>query len=291
MNSIQNNQKNKSIISTPKKTNTKIKKNYFLTTCCDSIIITNCKAHPFTPIFYIITMRIEQLSGKRVLGNACSKDYTNWAEGLLYEGVESENVAILAGMSFERNPDSEEIEAYFQKSLKDLNIQITSDDEALNCYAKYICTQIISGDVTPEHGLEILQNFYRKSDYEAIYSIWDDLVEDVWMTKNHEGCIFNTGLTRENIGLYITEVAKQFIVLLDTDIPENFFYLCSCSHCGHIGVSGLEKIEKSWMSDRLFRLIYQRHQARRIICANCRTPYPKNMSDFEGRIQYLISKH
>jgi len=58
-------------------------------------------------------MKFELLAGKRALGSAYSKDYTEWAESLLYEDIESENVAILASIGYERDPDSEAMKHTF----------------------------------------------------------------------------------------------------------------------------------------------------------------------------------
>lgn len=232
-------------------------------------------------------MKFEHLAGKRALGNAHPNDYIRWAEGLLQAGAGSENVAILAGLGLERHPDSAEVEAYFQKSLKDLGLGLLPRGEGLRAYARYVCEQIISGGMESGERLEILETFYFNSDYNAIYRIWDELSEDVWRVENGEGSVFNTGLVRENIDSYIAGVAKQFIVLLDTSLPYDFFDLCACLNCGYIGKGDLEKIEKTWMPERLFRLIYRRGRTCRVICAKCGCPSPHNMSDYEGRKQYL----
>lgn len=235
-------------------------------------------------------MKYENLAGKRALGRACSKDYTNWAESLLYENIESENVAILASMGYERDPDSEEVETYFLKSLKDLSLTLPNEKEGLMRYAKYLCEQIVSGDLEPEEGIGILDSFYLKSDYEAIYSIWYELTEDIWMVSNRDRCIFNTGLTAENKKEYIKGVATQFIELLEKNLPDRFFSLCACPKCGYIGESELEVIDKPWMPGQLYRFIYKRGQTKVAICANCKRRFPNRMSDYEGRKQYLIKK-
>ncbi len=235
-------------------------------------------------------MKFELLAGKRALGSAYSKDYTDWAESLLYEDVESENVAILASMGYERDPDSEEIEAYFLKSLKDLGLSLPDEKKGLKIYANALCEKIVSGDLEPEKGVNILESFYSKSDYEAVYSIWNELSEDLWMINDSDGCIFNTGLSAENKSEYVKAVAAQFIELLETNLPDRFFYLCACSECGYIGENELEVIDNPWMPDKLYRFIYKRGQTQRAICANCKRAFPNNMSDYESRKQYLSKK-
>ncbi|WP_444925410.1 hypothetical protein ACJJI4_12885 [Microbulbifer sp. TRSA002] len=235
-------------------------------------------------------MKFEFLLGKRAIGSAYSKDYTEWAESLLYENVDSENVAILASMGYERDPDPEEIETYFQKCLKDLGLAVPLDKDALKIYAQALCELIISGELEPEQGVGMLEGFFRASDYEAIYSIWDGLSEDLWMVNDREICYFNSGLTSENKSSYIKDVAAQFIILLDTELPDRFFFLSSCPECGYIGESGLEVIEKPLIPKQLFKLIYGRGQNQRAICSKCKRPFPNNMSDYEGRKQYLSKK-
>lgn len=235
-------------------------------------------------------MKFELLAGKRALGSAYSKDYTEWAESLLYENVESENVAILASIGLERDPDPEEVETYFLKSLKDLGLILPDEKEGLKIYAEALCEQIVSGDLDPEKGVGVLESFYSKSGYEAIYSIWDELNEDIWMVNDRDGCVFNTGLSAANKNEYIKGVAAQFIDLLKTNLPDRFFYLCACSECGYIDENELEVIDKPWMPDKLYRLIYRRGQTQRAICAHCKKPFPKNMSDYEARKQYLSKK-
>ncbi|WNZ54943.1 hypothetical protein QT397_18980 [Microbulbifer sp. MKSA007] len=104
-------------------------------------------------------MKFEFLLGKRAIGSAYSKDYTEWAESLLYENVDSENVAILASMGYERDPDPEEIETYFQKCLKDLGLAVPLDKDALKIYAQALCELIISGELEPEQGVGMLEGF------------------------------------------------------------------------------------------------------------------------------------
>ncbi|OQX01574.1 MAG: hypothetical protein BWK73_45635 [Thiothrix lacustris] len=232
-------------------------------------------------------MKFEHLAGKRALGIAYSKDYADWAESLLHEDIESENVAILASIGLERNPDSEEIEVYFKKSLTDLNLVLPSEVISLAFYAKALCHQIVLGDVDPKKGLGILEACYSKSGYKTIYSIWEELAEDLWMVNAREHCIFNAGLTKENASDYIKSVAAQFIVLLESELPEDFFHLSACPECGYIGKSEYKAINNPWMPAKLFKFIYKHSQTQMAICLKCKKPFPKNMSDYEGREQYL----
>ncbi len=235
-------------------------------------------------------MKFEYLTGKRALGNAHPKDYTDWAEGLLCDGVVSENVAILAGLGLDKHPDSEEIKIYFNKCLADLDLELPNAKNSLLAYARILCEKIVNNEMSAKKGLNILDGFYSRSDYEAIYSIWDELSEDIWMVNDREGCIFNSGLTVENIDHFIRKVAKQFLQLTKMKLPDCFFYLCSCKKCGYIGESATERIDIPWIPEKIFRLIFKQGPTYRSVCVKCKEPYPNNMSDYEGRKQYLEAK-
>ncbi len=227
------------------------------------------------------------LAGKRALGQAHTKDYTDWAEGLLGENVESVNVAILAGMGLEKSPDYWDVEFYFRAALDDLGLVLLSERDAVLAYAAHICEQVVSGDIPPKEGLQTLGRFYAETNYQAIYSIWDFLNEDMWHINEGDGAIFNKGLNKLNQDEYIKNVAAQFIELTRVSRPENFFRLCVCFSCGYIGESALERIDKSWLPEKIYRLIYRRRTVQREICAKCGTPFPRNMYDYEARKQYL----
>jgi hypothetical protein len=212
-------------------------------------------------------MKFELLIGKRILGTASSRDYIQWAESLLLQNVGSENVAILAGLACENNSDSEEVEKYFQRSLEDLGLVLPNEEEALKNYAKVICEQIVSGDLEPEKGFSILARLDFIADHKIVlFSIWDSLSEDLQVIGHHEKFIVNTGLTKDNKKEYIKKVAVQFIELVETDLPENFFHLHICSSCGHNA------------------------QGYKSICDNCKKSSLYSMSDYEGRKLYFSKK-
>lgn len=227
------------------------------------------------------------LAGKRALGQAQPEDYTDWAEGLLGENVESVNVAILAGMGLEKSPNYWDVEFYFRAALDDLGLALQSEREAVLAYAAQICEQVVSGDLPPQAGLQTLGRLYADTNYQAIYSIWDFLNEDMWHINEGDGAIFNTGLNKFNQDEYIRNVAAQFIELTRVPLPENFFRLCVCASCGHIGESALERIDKSWLPEKIHRLIYRRGIVQREVCTKCGAPFPGNMRDYEARKQYL----
>ncbi len=234
-------------------------------------------------------MLTKELAVKIVLGEAHAKDYTDWAENMLKQGSGSENIAILAGLGLDKAPDPKEIKYYFNKSLKDAGLELPEKKDCVLDYARYICGEIIEGRISPVKGMHILDSLYLKTDYDPVYSIWSELSEDIWLLNDEGICLFNTGLTKDNTDMYIINVAKQFILLTETCLPENFFQLGVCRKCGYIGESRTERIEMPWLPERLFRFIYRKGPAVRSICSRCGKPDPLNMGDYMAREKYLES--
>lgn len=235
-------------------------------------------------------MNFEELVSKRAIGQDEPKDYCTWAEELLYTDVESENIPILASMGYERDPEREDVERYFQKSVKDLKLKIPSDEQGIKLYATIAIEKLFDGKITPFECLTKMENLFALTDYDPKYGIWSYLSEDISMLEYDGFCYFNTGLDKSNIGDYIRNVAKQFLEILPMDLPEYFFKLCACKKCGYIGESNAERAEKPWMPERMFRLIYSRYPASKAICAKCGAPYPSSMVDYSARNIYLGSK-
>ncbi len=240
-------------------------------------------------------MEFNALVVKRVLGTVQPQDFSNWAENLLLQGCDSKNVAILAILGLERFPDSYEVEHYFEKCIDELGLVLPEDRvviaEYAPEYANELASNISSGLLKPREGLELLKNFGMATDYDkALYRIWDELAEDVYTLENCDYYLWNTGLLKDNIDEFIIQVAKQFIQLGKTELPDDFFELCACDDCGYIGKAHLKRMDLPWLPEKLFRLIYRKRPAFKWICAHCTQSHLKNMFDYEGRKQYLESQ-
>jgi len=244
-------------------------------------------------------MEFINLIGKRLYGCASAKDYTDWAEGLLLDNADenSENVAILAGIGLEKDPDSEEAEFYFQKSLKDLGLTIPDKQTVLNDYASYLCKQLINKEIESETAVELLQGLHFYSDYEPIYSIWHEISDDLWAINNNDQAYINTIMTKHNKDEFLAEVARQFIVLLKLKLPDNFYKLSVCTECGYIGESTTRERNTPAFSngfvkmlpDMILRLFPVEH-VREATCAKCLKPFPKTMSDVVAREFFIKSQ-
>ena len=232
-------------------------------------------------------LKFEQLAGKRILGIASSNDYSDWAESLLYDGVDSQNVAILAGFGMDKYPDSAEVERYFLKCIKELGLILPSKENGIKCYAKYLCNQIITEEIEPEKGLSILESLFFRSNYEPIFCIWDELSDDVWQVNNQEEAIFNSNITPENIPNYIKKVAQQFLTLIEIELPKAFFQMSLCPKCGFLGKPISKRAEITWLPDSLYRLFFRKYPTCRSFCSKCGESRLAQMWDYDGREKYL----
>jgi len=236
-------------------------------------------------------MNFEYLTGKIRFGTASSKDYTDWAEDMLQDGADSENVAILTGLGLDKAPDMEEIRFYFKKSISDLELELPTDEDCILNYARHICKEIVDGVMPPLNGLVILDGLYSISYYGPIYSIWDELSEDIWMVSDNQASLFNTGLVKKNTEQYIVNVASQFIKLTEIELPEQFFNFGVCKKCGYIDEHTIERVDLPWMPEWLFILIFKRGPTCRVVCSKCSEPYPLSMGNYVGREKFLKSKY
>jgi len=232
------------------------------------------------------------LVAKRALGIVQAKDFSDWAESLLVQGCNAENVAILAGFGLEHFPNSYDIELYFKKCVDELGLVLFEDRAAIFEYVYELAANICKGIIKPRAGLESLKNFWvATDDDEPLYRIWDELAEDVCALGDYDAYyLWNTGLSEENVDEFIIKVAQQFLQLCESDLPEDFFCLCACSDCGHIGKAQLIRIDLPWLPEKLFRLVYGKAPTFKWVCGCCAQPQIKNMFDYEGRRLYLESK-
>ena len=168
-------------------------------------------------------MTFEKLTHKIATGLVHAKDYTDWAESLLSDGEQSENVAILAGLGLDKYPDSYDVAFYFERSINDLGLFIKDIDELRMDCAEALCKEFLRNEISSAELVNQLDSFFTESDYEPIFSIWSELNEDIWMLSDCEHSIFNSELTTVKREEYIKQIATQFIHLLHLKLPNSFF--------------------------------------------------------------------
>lgn len=233
-------------------------------------------------------MKFETLVGKRAVGKAHVADYSTWAESLLHEGEQPESVAVLAGLGVDKYTDTQELERYFQKAVKELGLSLPAEELAKSWYAVEICRKMVGGDLDLYEGIAVLQAFHEVGDDFSEFKIWDELSEDLWLLEEGGyGCVFNSELTAGNSEEFILAVAKQFIELCDMRLPKGFYAMSVCDDCGNIGLSVSECEELSLLSKLLDKIRNRSSVTCRAVCSTCRSVSVRSMSDYKVRELYL----
>jgi hypothetical protein len=231
-------------------------------------------------------MEFAYLNGRIALGIASSADYIEWAMDRLQRGDDSESLAILAGLELEGEADSQEVRRYFNRAVDELGLVPPSRDRALLDYARYFCRQIFEGRIASTEGLKRLDALFPASGYAELYSLWDGLSEDLAFLQEEGRSYFNSGLGTHNSESYIRDVARQFLVLTEHELPADFFALKVCAKCGYIGLPGSSRVQDAHFSERPFpRLNGPMLQVE--ACAGCGASHPMDMADYKARQRYL----
>lgn len=114
---------------------------------------------------------------QRKYGFNMQECYSNWACTQLENGYSSANLNILAAMTLHDN--FFEVESFFLKALKDLNISIPNKSDAVRSYVILICNKIINKELSEKQGCWILAKIYQDLDYDPFYQRWYDLYESI----------------------------------------------------------------------------------------------------------------
>ncbi len=98
----------------------------------------------------------KRLFALRYMSHADSDDLVEWAKLALEAGLDSKSLCILAGLS---SPIySTEAETYFQRSLKELNVELPPVEECLHWYCYYTAQDILDNRGTPSEGCRKIYN-------------------------------------------------------------------------------------------------------------------------------------
>ncbi|WDE96332.1 hypothetical protein PQO03_11490 [Lentisphaera profundi] len=236
-------------------------------------------------------MTFEKLTQNIATGLVHSKDYTDWAESLLSDGEQSENIAILASLGLDKHPDNYDVKFYFERSINDLGLFIKDTDELRIDCAESLCNELLRNEISSATLINQLDRFFTESDYEPIFSIWSELSEDIWLLDDCGHSIFNSELTTDNKEEYIKKIAEQFIQLIHIDLPKSFFRQSICKSCCHLGETTSVRADKKWLSDKIYQLFYRQPAYYKSICTQCQSSETLSMSDFNGRKLYLKNKY
>jgi hypothetical protein len=213
-----------------------------------------------------------RLLAQKLLTNFDNRKFVNWAVMLLENGYESENIMILAGL--DKSP-SQEIEKYFEMSLKDIKFIVEkSENELVEIYAEYIINEVLKGAMIPSLGLSKMLDIVIATDYNSKYILFFQLDEDI------------DYLGLDNIDKKESYIQKEFELFVESEklqIDDETKRKAICNDCGIIS---LPKLKTKYIFRRPFK--YQTW-----ICGQCRSEKIEHFSSLTGksRIIEIIKNH
>ena len=137
----------------------------------------------------------------------------NWAINLIMNGIETDNILILA--SFSKPVDSVEIRPYLSLALKELSLDEKEGDEAVFALIQYYLSELLLNNRVRAH-LELLYDLSLDKDcfkdddkfglrpFYLLYHAWNEL-EDIGKNYYFEGADLN------NIYEVIKEQAQEWM--------------------------------------------------------------------------------
>ncbi len=156
-----------------------------------------------------ISLGTDAILGRRALNHSESGDYVLWATKQLDEGGESKSVNILAGLEPPYNWF--EVQEYFTRALRELQIIEKPRDILIEKYAREIAQNIVDQKISPNMGLDILHHIYLDSENDSKYErwmVWDDYRVNLKAGLDPEG---NWNLDLKNFDRKMIEEAGKFL--------------------------------------------------------------------------------
>lgn len=151
--------------------------------------------------------------GKRALEQISAADYIDWAIEMLMQDYDSPNLRILAGL--DRRNSIFEVEAYFLRSMKELNIEELEPKTAIRAYVCEIAKGIIDGSFSsPMKAVENLYRMWVDTDYDFDCEVWIDLNDALFSLYTGEFPYTYPSATLENIDDLVKQEAARFIAKL-----------------------------------------------------------------------------
>jgi hypothetical protein len=122
--------------------------------------------------------------GQVAMGCGGSEYKCAWAMSLLEQGLETQNLAILATLL---KPINEfEADDYFNRVLKELSIERPNDEKAIEGYAKVLMKEVVDGSLGPEVGASMIYSANVKLDYPGSFGEFT-VLEDEWYCESING--------------------------------------------------------------------------------------------------------
>lgn len=235
----------------------------------------------------IIDKIIQGILIKQLIEDVKASDYIDCGIKLLQNGYETDEILILAGLSYkERTFDAAE---WFEKSLDSLKFKVPTNDELFTEYVRSIANDIISDSIPAQDGLHLLTGLLWKCfdlnlDTEVDLSDFDTLEDSIMMLNNNDpDCTyFYSELRKDNIDEIIKDEAKLFLKSFLCNIPSEAFQTVYCNDCG-VRAIPVRVFEKQ---NKLQRLFKRPQKYSKTICSNCSSTDLTYVSSIEGRNRF-----
>jgi hypothetical protein len=97
---------------------------------------------------------LPELFLNHLAGNATGEEFVDWAVAALEADFDSANLRILASLG--SSTLNSEAEFYFNRALKELAIEIPSEEIIIRDYVREIARKILADEITPESGATLI---------------------------------------------------------------------------------------------------------------------------------------
>ena len=227
-------------------------------------------------------MILEQITinvlAEKLLNHFDSKSYVAWALEVLKRGYENDNLYILAGLDY---AETKEREDYFQKTLKDLQININQSEDALiDSYAISLANQAILRKIDIKYAFKQMLKIVRATGYAHKYFSFYAIEEDLICLKNQSYSHYGVGITLENFEEFMIEEFKIFLAVEKLNIPGQDLSKTYCDTCKQLSTP--KNIIKFRLSIPFKRSL--------IVCDICNNEINTNLTQQE-RIKNIIEYH
>ena len=162
-----------------------------------------------------VDLSSKALFGRRLLGHISALDYIDWAVEMLLQDYDSLDLRILAGL--DRQSSIFEVEGYFFRALKELNIEAEVEaKDAVQAYAYQIAQQIINGHFSSSR--RAIRNLYRicvDTNYASDYRVWLELDDALDSLQAGDFPYTYPSATLENFDALIKQEAANLIARIN----------------------------------------------------------------------------
>ncbi len=151
---------------------------------------------------------------RRALQNIFADEYIDWAGEMLMQDYDSPNLRILAGL--DRRSNIFEVEDYFRRSIKELNIEEIESETTIRAYACELAQQIIDGQFpVSDQAIRGLAQIFVDAGCDADYVMWSNLADVSYSLRAGEAPYSHPAATLENFDAIVKQEAARFIAIMN----------------------------------------------------------------------------